>query len=199
MLPIVVLLVSCANIHFNDATEYFRYIDKPENGLKISKSFTEIELTAKYLPPELKALQELESEFEKETFDSLVSYYSGSYNFLFSIAPVKNSQVDDLNYYDIYSYDEYVERKKVLNYYLEECFILKSGKKEYYPVLFHFEQDYGVSGKLNFHLVFVPSEQIKTRKTEELKLTFNDPIYNTEQTEFIFKKRSLKNIPKLQL
>ena len=193
LFPLVIVLISCANVQYKTSEEYLRYIENQENGLKISKFYSDIELTAKFLPAELKALQELETGYGFEVFDSLLLYYSGSYNFIFTISPTKNNRIDDLNYYGIYNYDEFVERKKNLNYNFEECFVLQAGNKEYYPALFHFEQDYCVSGKLVFHLVFVTSE--KTKRFEKITLQFNDPFYNTNQSNFIFKGKSLKKIP----
>ncbi|MDR2927815.1 MAG: hypothetical protein LBV41_06425 [Cytophagaceae bacterium] len=194
---LVILFVSCSGSRYDTAGDYFRYIEECANGLKISKSHGGIELTARYLPPELKVMQELGAEYDSRMFDSLCASHAESCSFLFTIAPDKNSPVSDLNYYGIASYDQFAERKKALNWYIEECFILKTGQKEYLPKLFHFEQDYGISGTLKFHLVFVPDgDCFSTKgKSGDAVLQFNDPYYGTGQTEFVFKAKSLRNIP----
>ena len=197
----LMVLTSCTETYFNAAGDYIKFIENPKNGLKISKSYSEIEFIAKYLPVELKVLKELEEKCDYQSYDSLHSIYLGSHYFIFSIAPGKNCPVDDLNYYEIHNQDEFAERKWYLNYSFNEQFILNIGGKEFFPKLFHHEQDYGMKGTLIFHLIFIPSENTKekTRKINKMLLQFDDPIFNTGHSEFVFKGKFLRKIPPFKL
>ena len=201
IIAIHIIFISCSKTYLGSSTDYLKYIDEEKNGLKITRSTPEIDFTAKYFPYQLKVLQELESGSENNHLDTLLNQYSQSITFLFSIAPGIGCPVDDLNYYGVYSHEDFAQHKKALNYNSEESFTLQYKGQDYKPILCLLEQDYGFSGKLNFHLVFIPFEEKNNNENlmvDEMKLIFDDPFFYTEQNEFVFSKGSLKSIPQIE-
>ncbi|TAJ11144.1 hypothetical protein DMA11_18015 [Marinilabiliaceae bacterium JC017] len=193
---------SCQLKRFKTCRDYRCYIEDPSNGLKKIKSFEEVNFIVKNIPAQLRVLQEREQELVMSDLDSVMQEYAQSLVFQFSIIPGEKCTVRDLRYYGIYTDDDYMQRQKVLNYYMSEYFILRCNDRFYTPKICHLEQDYGVSGKLNFLLVFVPDDDsdVNTLSTaKEIKIEFNDPFFNTHLTKFIFSNKDLKAVPKIEI
>ena len=186
---------------FKDVHELSKWMNNPKNGLVKTKSISGIKLTVRYLPAEYVAYQELKDNENTSDAakDSVLALYKNNLTFLFSIGPDESySSEIDIMRLGIGNYDEYSERALKLNFGMDEYVILKMGERKYQPVLSTLENVYGLSKQRNIYFVFAPEEpEADFRKNEKLDFVFDDEIFNTGISHFIFLSENIKKIPSL--
>ncbi|WP_291856862.1 hypothetical protein [Marinilabilia sp.] len=172
------------------------------NGLVHQFGSDEIAVRAKFIPPQLRVIQDIERDFDLLHFkDSLLNNYSNSIYFMVTLKPTPNCRVRDLRYFNVTDEKEFDARQRDLHYDMAQCFILKTVVREYAPKLCHLEQDFASGGGLKFILVFVPEKEINQGMdlaAGDLELHFSDPFFEIPSVQFAFKKQDLKAIPKLK-
>jgi hypothetical protein len=175
--------------------QYYQWLNDPENGLVQVKEVNDLILTAKFLPPQLLAQQELKRlpEITTASTDSLVQVYANSYSFLLTIQP-QNSQQDVL-FRDLESYPQYKERVTALNFHADQFLALQVGDQSVPPVLHIMENTYSTRSGRSLYLVF-PRKALSNREpASDLDLVFTDELFQTGINHFIFSAEDLATIP----
>jgi len=196
------LSCACVESKFSSNKQYMSYARSISNGLIQTKEVGLVKYSAMFMPSELKILQNEVEIINENNVDSLVRLYSESISILFTIEPSQDCLVKDLKYYNVTDKEEFNTLQSVLNFGLKQGFSLNVDGYNVTPTLCHLEQDHGYSGKLNYHLVFVMPCHLLVKVVDrnvDVKLTFNDPVFNQEESEFIFNSSQLKAIPKLDI
>src|SRR4051812_31128095 len=106
----VIGLVGACKPHIRTETEFYRWINDPENGLVQSKKANDLTITVKYLPAAFLAYKELKNTpgAGKREMDSLLNYYQHSRTFLMTIKPSTTTEASgDVIYLGIGNYQEY--------------------------------------------------------------------------------------------
>ena len=189
------------NRGFNSVEEMYTWMGDPANGMIVTKLSGDKELTMKFLPPGYLAYKEVKETLgkSKEQIDSLRMLYKKSRSFLLTIK-YKNDEPYDPVYEGIYSYEELDRRKKDMHFSFDEYVkLISSDGGEYKPVLSHMEETYGLQKMRNIHLVFSPEneKQADILGAEELDIVFDDRIFKTGITHFVFEKRNIDKKIKL--
>ncbi|MES2730610.1 MAG: hypothetical protein V4714_02640 [Bacteroidota bacterium] len=181
--------------------ELYQWINDPENGFVQTRKVNDLSITVKYLPAAFLAYKEgrnMPRATQKER-DSLLNYYSHSRTFLMTIKPeVASGASGDVIYQGIGNYQEYQQRVMQLNFHLGEYLSLHAGKQLFVPSLSTMENTYGVTELRNFYLVFSDTDAHTSLLTEnELDFTFQDEIFNTGISHFVFQKKKIEALPKM--
>jgi hypothetical protein len=201
---VVILMAAACKPRIRSEAEFYRWINDPENGLVQSKKANDLSITVKYLPAAFLAYKEWRNipGAGNKQMDSLLNYYQRSRTFLMTIKPCA-TQPDaaartsgDVIYKGIGNYQEYQQRVMQLNFNLGEFLELHAGKQVFKPTLSTMENTYGVTEQRNFYLVFSDADEKTTLLAEtELDLTFQDEIFNTGISHFIFQKDKIEYLP----
>ncbi len=188
-------------VTIEDFAEYCAWVVNTENGLVKTKSISGIHLSVKYLPPEYLAYQELKDEENVTASDKerTLGLYKNNETFLLTIAPDEQERLGaDIMQTGIRNYQEFSERASKMNFGMNEYVILITGDREFKPVLSNMENVYGLSNHRNISFVFAPEDENTIFKnTEKLDFVFNDEIFHTGISHFVFHRNSIEKIPRL--
>lgn len=181
------------------ADDFYRWLNNPANGLLKTRYIAGIRLTVKHLPAQYLAYRELKDE-EAVTAsykDSVLALYKNNLTFLLTIAPDERKLPDvDIMSLGIRDYNEFKARAARMNFGMKEYVSLKIAARKYQPVLSTLENVYGLSKHRNIYIVFNPGEDPEGFKNaEKLDFVFNDEIFNTGISHFIFHKTNIDGIP----
>ncbi len=202
----IIGLAAACKPHIRTEAEFYHWINDPKNGLVQSKKANDLSITVKCLPAAFLAYKEwrnIPGAGEKE-MDSLLNYYQHSRTFLMTIKP-SVAQLDaatgasgDVIYQGIGTYQQYQQRVMQLNFNLGDFLGLHAGKQVFKPTLSAMENTYGVIEQRNFYLVFSDTDEKTNLLAEnELDLTFQDEIFNTGISHFIFQKKKIEFLPEV--
>lgn len=197
----LLILVSCKK-EIRTLSDYNKYLNDMDHGLKKERTFNNLKIGVKLLPPDYLLLKEINS-IAKESYSKKLSEYQKSLSFLLTLtfgdgkAEAGNNPVA----FGVNDYQEYKERFIHLNFELyEDIKLVLDNKEEYTPVLISFENTYGQGDALNTTIVFSPKKD-KTEfvKTSSYTFVYNDRIYSTGLNKFTFKKEDLENSPHINI
>lgn len=186
LVGILILFSGCHSKKITSIEEYHRYISNPENGLVKVIESNELILKMQLLPHDY-------LYYKNE--DSLYLKNNNSLYFLLTIEPTgKPEDQVDITYYGLTSPSEYTQRQFDLNFGLKDSFELHLGEDErILPNLYHWENTYGLTKSKAIQLAFGHDNIIDA--SEEIKVEFSDPLFDTGITSFVFKKNSLNTLP----
>ena len=180
-----VLFTSCTKTRFNDFNAYKTAIFSKESGLIKEKTVNGIKMTIKYLPADYLIREDMVKNniiADKKNTDSLRSSYSKSYYFLFSIRQTDNGSKKDLLTRDIFNEQDYLAKKYILEFRMNEFFRLKISDQVYAPVLVHTENHDEFRDIINIHLLF----PIENGNKDEVTIVYDDPFWNLGKNNFLF-------------
>ncbi|SNT14378.1 hypothetical protein SAMN05421640_2493 [Ekhidna lutea] len=189
-----VIALSCTGRY--DVNDLHVWINDEENGLIKERIIDDLKLTVKYLPPEVLAIKELDVEFEKAAFDSLVQVYSNQESFLISFESRLENK--DVVYKNVSDKEDYNRRIEQLSFRIGELISLKTSNDKISPSLFHYERAYGTSKVNSVFLVFTDKSK-KLLSAEKLDIVFVDEIFKTGISHFVFKRSDIQKIPSLNV
>lgn len=194
----LVVLMSCkSTIHTEK--ELYKWINDKDNGLVQEKMTNGFVLTAKYLPAELLAYREYESD-KTIPFNKVLENYKKNKTFLMSIkVDTATRHTGNVLFQDAEGYAGYKQRILSFNFGLEEMVSLNYSEKKYKPVLYTLENTFNIVDGKNIYLVFNIDSLKKQNKQDEMDLVFEDVHFSTGITHFKFKVTDLQNIPKIEL
>lgn len=196
---IIVVLLGCQE-SFNNEQEMFSYLNNPENGLVKEKNINGIKLKVKLLPTDFLTYKELRKEqaYTKEIKQQKFDSYDSTYVFVLNIGP-SDEQDFSIQHLGITNYQEYKQRVLDMNFEITEFVKVKANNKEYMPVLSNMENVYGLSKSRNIYLVFAPDDINDDLLTsEKLDFVFNDEIFHTGINHFVFNRKDILKIPKIE-
>ena len=203
LLFILFSLQSCRHTLISNEQEYLNWLRNEKNNLIKTKYINNLKISARFLPAEYLVYKEIKGDLKKENrnheIDSLLNIYSQSLTFIITISPDdREGEQFDIMYFNIENKEDYYERAHKLNFNISEYISLTTRKSEYAPVLHTLENTYGLSNSRNIYIVFsetADNGDLFSSKT--LDLVFNDLIFETGISHFIFKKFDLTKIPKI--
>lgn len=194
----LLVLVACNNT-VNTYEEYLAWLNDSENGLTMDKKASGIIIKVKHLPSNYLAYQDLlhESQVNKGMVDSIIKNYDKSLTFLLNIGVDGDVKKGDIMYHDVKNYEEYKKKLYNMNFDIEKNISLTINEKEYFPVLAHLENVYGLTESRNIMLVFVPETENEQSfyDAKEIAFTYDDELFNTGINHFVFKRKNINNIP----
>jgi hypothetical protein len=177
--------------------EFLVYCNSAENGLINEREVNNIAYSVKYEPIEYKVINELnidKTEISLFNYNKLKTTYDSLYYFVFKIKNVSSSKSpikllaknpEDLG--------------KIMHYCnsdFSKQFYLESNDNKIEPVIFHYEDDYNLT---NFNLISVAFEANKIDTDKDVVFVYDDPFFNNGLLKFEISKKSIKNIPKVNI
>jgi hypothetical protein len=199
---LVIALGSCGK-KIKSLGDFSSYINEQDNGFKTSRAVNGVLISAQYLPPEYLALKGCrDSSLQKRSsYDSLLQYYNQSTAFIITFGPdeTKNNH-NDIMFDNIKDFREYTQRSMELNFDMEEKVRLKTGDKEYTPVLSSLENTYGLSKDRKVNLVFTTAMDKEFAGDRFYDLVYEDETFGVGTLHFHFDKEKMKaNLPEISL
>ncbi len=194
------LLFSCGKKEIKEPLEYTKWLADPENNLVQTRYINGIKISVKYLPPEYLAYIECKDKenVNKLVKDSLVRYYEESKTFVLNIGPDerKGQPSGDIMMSNISHYQDYKGRNFTMNFEMQDYISLEIPGASYAPVLCNLENVYGLDKSRNIFVVFADKEKKgKLNVSKELDFVFDDEIFGTGRSHFVFNKKDLNDIP----
>lgn len=192
-------VISACKSTIRTEKELYKWINDKDNGLVQEKTTNGFTLTAKYLPAELLAYREYESD-KTVPFNKVLENYKKNKTFLMSIkVDTATRHTGNILFQDAEGYAGYKQRILSFNFGLEEMVSLNYSEKKYKPVLYTLENTFHIVDGKNVYLVFNIDSLKKQNKQDEMDLVFEDVHFSTGITHFQFKVTDLQNIPKIEL
>ena len=182
---ILLLLFSCGKKKLS-ASDYMKYIEDENNGLKIKKQIGSIEYAALYKPLDYVLLKEhVNDNVIKQQEGDGLQYFSLHYS-------VKNSNADILKV-NLASSQEYYERENYFSFGLQNDLCLVEGKDTLHCQLFNYVHSYGLSPAADFVLAF----DKKKGEQEDETLVIDDKTFGGGIIKMKIDKNDIENIPEL--
>ncbi len=190
---LALLFFSCSDKNAGaglDYTAYMAWINNPVNGCIVEKQVGDLILSAKLLPAPFLALKDIQAQgLDSGAYDSLLSSYSGSASFYFRLQPTGSSESSDLAYVDVTDRNEYVQRVYDMAFNMKHMFYLECGDIELEPVLFHMENDYGLSPGSSMIVVF-RADDAAHACGDNWRFVFSDGLFSSGINMFSFVNKS---------
>lgn len=175
--------ISCSGVkETSSVEEYLSYFVDLENGLLKEVVHNNTAFTFLYETPEYIAIKEAE---EADIYESLPSRVKELEGYQYFTVRINISQFSD------------EDKQQIRDYFFETAqndFNLKSNNEELLPVIYHFEQDFGVLPYCTVFLGF-KLEGINT----DAELTFSSAAILNEKIVAKFSNNELNSIPKFKL
>ena len=187
-------LVSCGDPR--TVAEYEAWLNDPEQGLSKSRSTDGLDITLKYIPPELLAYNELRDQEQDAgvSNDSLRRQYAGTLNFLMTIQPSKGvKEGGDVMTRGIASQQELNGRILTMNFDFGELVSMQTASGSAKPVLAHFEGSYGLRKERQVVLAFANKiGEIPVLDADTVDIAFVDKVFDTGIHHFVFETSRLR-------
>ncbi|MEO1053054.1 MAG: hypothetical protein AAFX87_20640 [Bacteroidota bacterium] len=196
------LLLGCGSAFDKEMTwsNYSKWLTSKRESFVKTKEVNGLKITGEYLPADFLAYQEYKSTLthgQQPNYDTIKKEYACGLSFKVSL---KTEEITNLLQYQVVDYMQYKERINTLNFDIAEFIQLKIGGENYKPSLSIFEGQNELSNQVTFHLVFTPDEYNCgdfNDNVEQMKLTFQDPYWDTGVNHFAFTIEEITNLPKL--
>lgn len=186
------LLASCNSI--SDKASFYEWLNSGDSGLVKTKTIEDLQISIKYMPPELQAMNNLEEDATDEDFVKLTSEYSDQLSFLVSFKSTIEGK--DILYKNISTTEQYDQRIYELGFMFGEMIQLElPSEQKQSPSLFHLERAYGTSKTSNIYLVFAKPDQ----EYDQVSLIYIDKIFGTGVSRYTFKKSDMDDIPRITI
>jgi hypothetical protein len=197
------LIVACKTS--NDRLEigqFETWLSDTDNGLYKTKTTSNVDVTARFLPANYLAYKEYRSSVNAN-YDSIVRAYQCGLTFEIELQADKTDKMyGNLLYYGVPDADALTQRTRYLNFNVSEFVTLTYGDQVYEPVLSNFEGYNSIGNKINFIVVFELPEyncgSFKDDSQNELRLTFKDPYWDLGVNHFTFEKKYILTVPNLK-
>jgi hypothetical protein len=178
--------------------ELYRWVHQPDHGLVQTRRANGLRLTAKYLPPQLLALQDWERMDRpgKKSWDSLLTAYAHTPSFLLTIEPDDDAQ-DDILFRGVDSYGAYKERAMDLNFRADQFVHLQIGSHPLPPVLHTLENTYSSRPGRSLYVVFAADPALTAAGPDAWDLVLSDAWFGTGINHFGFSRDRLSDIPEI--
>lgn len=173
--------------------EYLAWLGNKEHGVSQIVNANGVVTRVTYLPPEYMAYREMSSGSTLPK-DSLVAIYQHSRAFLFEFAPDTTKGKGDVLYKDVYSYSDYSERVKTVNFSLGDYVTLESNGKKYKPAFSFFENSYSLDNRRKAVVLFTP-EKGGEALGNDISLVLYDEIFQTGIHRFFFGQSDVQRVP----
>lgn len=188
----------CQPSEIKNPKDYFVYLSDPKNGLIKEKSIAGITYRIKYLPTEYLAYNASRNMIcSANTRDSLIKSYDNSLTFLVNIGPAKEEDFD-ITRVGVSNYEEFAQRIEEMAFNAQEWMFLKSGDKEYKPLIVRMENINAQDNSRNFMVVFSATSGTNQLRKNDLCFSYQDELFNTGTNKFIFKSKDISALPEFK-
>lgn len=193
-------LLSCKQSEIKDPTEFTHYLANKENGLVNEKSIAGVKFKVKYLPYQYQAYLSMngkETVLQKEK-DSVLKAFSTSVAFLLNIGPAENEDFD-ITKVGVKSYEEFADRIEKMSFEAQDWIMLDIGGKQIKADIVRMENLNALERSRNFLVVFASEFATENDiRTKDLCFIYDDEMFSTGKSKFIFKAEDLKNTPEFK-
>ncbi|MBI5539681.1 MAG: hypothetical protein HY951_06450 [Bacteroidia bacterium] len=179
--------------------EYLSWINDPDNGYIKERRVWGIVYQARYLPSDYLVLKDLKDKtIDLKNTDSLFSIYDSCLTIMLTIGPNNELQEKtDLFMNGVKDLNEFKERVQLLSFNMSEQIKLKTGNLISKPVLYNYENIYGLKPDRDFIFVFAPESlsQKEFYSSDTLDVIYEDKIFGTGIHHFIFLRNQINRKP----
>lgn len=192
VLSILISLAGCQRAALSPQ-EYVRYVQDPDNGLRIEKKINDIVFTAQYEPVDYLLLRDVSTsvgqinEAREESDDT--EY------FVLRIGSAGRGPLiekkDDLSRYNA--------RLDYCNMLMQKDVVLVKGNDTIPCGMFQFERNFGMTSYNNFLLGFIGETPASQSAPQDMTLIFYDGLFNSGAIKLRIDAEDLKRIPKLKM
>jgi hypothetical protein len=190
-------LLSCGRSEIKDPTEFTHYLADKENGLVNEKSIAGVKFKVKYLPYEYQAYLSMNGKgqmLQKEK-DSVLKAFSTSVAFLLNIGPADGEDFD-ITKVGISSYEEFADRIEKMSFEAQDWIMLDIEGKQMKADIVRLENLNALERSRNFLVVF--GSEFATEndiRTKDLCFIYDDEMFSTGKSKFVFKADDLNKTP----
>jgi hypothetical protein len=175
--------------------DYVAWVEDSSNGLRETKVFGEIEVTAQYKPAEyVVAIEQRQTELDTKVLLKRKEDMKGLRHYMIRFSTVDKSK--DFMKYDIASEEEYYAKQNYLSFGFQQDIALVEDGDTLPCVLFSCVRNYGISPNVDFAVAFESK-----RNTEEPAgqvLIINDQVVGVGTMKFSISKETIKSIPTIR-
>ena len=187
------LVTSCSKQELSPM-DYVKWVDDSDNGLKKSKIYKGITISAQYRPVEYQvAIEEKSHALSAEKLDSRSKQIEGMQYYLLRFALEDRSK--DIMRFALSSEAEYYQRLNYCSFGMQNDIYLVQGTDTLSCKLFNAVRSYGLSPNADYLLAF--EEKDASAKTER-QLIVNDAVFGLGPVKFKFTEDDLNNIPHIR-
>lgn len=197
LLSVGIGLTSCRQGTISEPKEYFSYLANPENGLVKEKSIAGMKIKVKYLPEDYLVYNMVkEVSNAKDAYkDSIAGTYKHSLTFMINIGPDENEEFD-VTRVGVENYEEFAQRIESMAFNAQNWISLNANNQEYHPVIAKLENINALEKSRNFIVVFNSTKGSPSDLTKnDICLSYDDELFNTGLSKFIFEAEDLKKLP----
>jgi hypothetical protein len=180
-----IILIACSKKKLG-STEYIKYIEDENNGLKTTKSIGRVNYSLQYKPADYIILKENRELTDLNEDLKEMQYYTLQYSL------IDNSK--DILKFNLNASNEYYERVNYFSFGLQNDIYLVDGTDTLECKLFNYVRSYGLSPKADFVLAF---DVVKKDKIENKQLVIDDKVYGGSMIKLFIDKKDINNIPEL--
>lgn len=188
------LLFGCEK-KFLSPKEYLGWVENPSHGLTNSKQIGEIEYSLAFLPVNYLVLKDIGTTevLSPALFKEKKKKKEGLQYYLLKINLLGNK--GDLLHYKINNENEYYSRAEYYSFSVQSDLQLVDGHDTLPCVLFHFENNYSLTPYIQLLMGF--SNTGKNRNDNDIRVIFDDKVFNNGKIILNINKEKTTNIPDL--
>jgi hypothetical protein len=171
--------------------EYVRYLEEEKSGFRVKLSTNDCDYILQYKPTDYIAARELrKEEILEQEISRLRAELDGLQYFTFSIVPKKAST--GIKLFSRPAGEETNENYLYWSDRMQEDIYLVEGSDTLRPVLFHYEDTYGIKPSADWNIAFERNKQ--SAKADKI-FVFNNRIADAVQVRIEITSEAINTIP----
>jgi hypothetical protein len=175
--------------------EYVVWVENPDNGLKVERSWDHYKLTLQYEPLEYVTLKDIgKLEVTAAEFNKKKKEFGNYQYYLLTIKDTLGNE--ELLKSDLNDKNEYYSRVEYFSFEMQKDLLLAEGTDTLNCLLHHFERIYGIAPYATFILAF---EKTKHSDESNKTLIYSDRALGIGIAKIKIREENLENIPELVL
>lgn len=187
-------LVAAKDAPLMEVSDYVQWVQNSENGFRKEKVIDDLTFFVQYKPYEyIVSVEERKEEISDTLLKSKIAEINDMQYYDFKIS--LNEGAGELLKYQLASPQEYAERVNYFAFNMQKDIQLAEGNDTLPCTLYHFERAYDAAPSSTFLLGFPLSEN---KSQQEKTLLVYDRTFNKGMLKFTFRKKDLKNLPKIK-
>jgi hypothetical protein len=201
VVTLLFLVSGCSRPDSLPAAEYEKWILSSESGFYKSKEVNDVDIAARFVPAQYLAYREFRNR-EDASYDTLLKSYECGLAFQIVLqADRQHPNYGNLMFYGLDEAQDISDRTRYLNFNVAEFVSLTFAKETFHPVLANFEGYNNIANQISFQIVFdIPQYECGSFRSdvEDITLTFSDPVWGLGVNNFLFEKKDMESVPKLE-
>ncbi|MGQ0829856.1 MAG: hypothetical protein ACT4ON_15825 [Bacteroidota bacterium] len=187
--------IAAKNAPVMEGQDYVAWVQDMENGFKKEKTIDDLTFSVQYKPYEYIVFME---EKKDELPDTLVKRKMEQINDMqyYNLKITLNESAGELLKYKLTSQQQYQQRVSYFSFDMQNDVQLVNGNDTLPCILYHFERAYDIAPSGTFVLGF-PLSKNESQEEEKTLLVY-DRTFHKGLIKFTFRKKELRNLPKLK-